>query len=238
MVLLGTIVNTLAIILGSILGNMLTRIPEKIKQTVTQGMALVIVLLGIQMGLKTENSLYVIGSLVLGGIIGELFDLERLLNRFGYFLEKRVGTGKDGNIAKAFVTGTLVFVVGAMSIVGALDSGLRGDHSVLFTKAVLDGFLALIFSTTLGIGVIFSAVSVFLYEGIIAIFAKYIAMVIPHPLMGHFINEITATGGILIIAIGLNLLNITKIRTANLLPSIVVCALIVLIIYYWNISFT
>ncbi|MFC0610957.1 DUF554 domain-containing protein [Scopulibacillus daqui] len=236
MVLLGTIVNTLAIILGSILGHLLKRIPEKIKQTVTQGMALIIILLGIQMGLKTQNSMYVIGSIVLGGLIGEWLDLERLLNRFGYFLEQKVGTSKDGNIAKAFVTSTLVFVVGAMSIVGALNSGLRGDHSLLFTKAVLDGFLALIFATTLGIGVIFSSISVFIYEGLIAVFATYIAKAIPDPLMGRFIDEITATGGILIIAIGLNLLNITKVKTANFLPSIIICALIVISVYYWHLS--
>ncbi|TCP20019.1 hypothetical protein EV207_15512 [Scopulibacillus darangshiensis] len=232
MVLLGTIVNTLAIMIGSILGNLFTKIPDRIKHTVTHGMALVVVVLGLQMGLKSDQFLIVIGSLALGAVIGEGFELEEKLNRLGRFLERKVGNRGEGNIASAFVTGTLVFVVGALAIVGALDSGLRDDHSVLFTKAMLDGFFALIFSTTLGIGVIFSAIPVFLYEGAIALLATKIETFVPQPLMAQLINELTATGGLLIVAIGLNLLNITKIRTANLLPSIVICILIVTGIFY------
>lgn len=233
MVLLGTIVNALSIILGSFLGNIFTKIPDRIKHTVTQGMALAVIVLGLEMGFKSEQFLIVIGSLALGGVIGEWLDLEGKLNHLGNFLEKKVGVGKNGNVAKAFVTGTLVFVVGAMSIVGALDSGLRGDHRVLFTKAMLDGFFSIIFSTTLGIGVIFSAIPVFLYQGTIAVCATQIEKFVPQPLMDHMINELTATGGILILAIGLNLLNVTKIRTANLLPGIAVCILLVTAIFYF-----
>lgn len=232
MALLGTIVNTIAIIVGSILGSFFTKIPEKIKVTVTHGMALAVVVLGIEMGFKSHQFLYVIGSLAIGGIIGEVIDLDGKLNHLGLWLERKVGNRGGGNVAKAFVTATLVYVIGALAIVGALDSGLRGNNEVLYTKAMLDGFFSVIFATTLGYGVIFSAIPVFLYEGIIALFATQIDKLIPNALMSTFINEMTSTGGILIFAIGLNLLNLTRIKTANLLPSIVVVGILVSIVYY------
>lgn len=234
MFLLGTIVNTISIIVGSILGTFFTRIPEKIKTTVTHGMALSVVVLGLEMGFKSHQYLYVIGSLAIGGIIGELIDLEGRLNQLGGWIEKKVGgEDKQVSVAKAFVTATLVFVIGSLAIIGALDSGFKGDHRVLYTKSMLDGFFAIIFATTLGIGVIFSAIPVFLYEGGIASLATQIYKWVPSDLMNIFINEMTATGGILIFAIGLNLLNITKIKTANLLPSIAVVAILVTIVYYF-----
>jgi len=233
MALFGTIVNTLAIIFGSLIGTLFQRIPDKVKTTVTQGMALAVVVLGLQMALKSQHFLVVIGSLALGGIIGEWLDLEKYLNRFGSWLERLVGGEKsEQNIAKAFVTATLVFVVGAMAVVGAIDSGLKGDHRVLYTKSMLDGFFAIIFATTLGIGVLFSAFPVLIYEGAIALAATGIVRFIPDQLLQSFLAEMTATGGVLILAIGLNLLNITKIKTANLLPSLVVCAIIVTFLFY------
>jgi uncharacterized membrane protein YqgA involved in biofilm formation len=133
------------------------------------------------------------------------------------------------SISQGFVTGTLIFVIGAMAIVGALDSGIRGDHSVLFTKAVMDGFISLLLTTTLGIGVIFSAVPVFLYEGIISLFATQINAVVPQDLMNSIIAEVTGVGGVLILAIGINLLEIIKIKVANLLPSILIAVVIVVV---------
>ena len=122
-----------------------------------------------------------------------------------------------------------------MAIIGALDSGIRGDHNVLFTKAIIDGFTALILTTTLGIGVIFSAIPVLIYQGIIAIFATQIDRIVPDDLMNSFIVEMTSTGGIMIVAIGLNITGLIKIRVANLLPGILAVAIIVTLIYFYQI---
>lgn len=234
MVLLGTLVNALAIMLGALLGTIVKNIPDHVKTTIMQAIGLAVIVLGIGMGLKSEQYVIVIGSLVVGGLLGEKWKLEDRLNQLGSWLESKVGGKGDGQIAKAFVTTTLIYVVGAMAILGALDSGLRGDHSVLYTKAMLDGFSAIIFTSTLGIGVIFSAVPVLLYQGIIALFATQIDKYIAQGLMDMFIVEMTATGGLMILAIGLNLLGITKIRVANLLPSIIIVAILVMIVYYWQ----
>lgn len=234
MFLLGTMVNGLLIIIGTLLGKLLHRIPEQMKGTVMHGIGLAVIVLGLQMGLKSNNFLIVILSLVFGAVLGEYFDLEEKLNRLGNWLELKVGNGRgQGSIAQGFVTATLIFVIGAMAIIGALDSGIRGDHDVLYTKAIIDGFTALILTTTLGIGVIFSAIPVILYEGIIAAFATQIDQLIPQALMDSFISEMTATGGVMIFAIGLNLIGLIKIRVANLLPGIVVTAIIVAILYYF-----
>ncbi|MBU5211461.1 DUF554 domain-containing protein [Heyndrickxia oleronia] len=235
MVLLGTIVNALCIIIGSLLGKLLHRIPEKMKGTVMHAIGLAVIVLGLQMGIKSEHFLIVILSLVFGAIIGEELALEDKLNQLGYWLEKKIGAKGQGDISEGFVNSTLIFVVGAMAIIGALDSGIRGDHNVLFTKAIIDGFTALILTTTLGIGVIFSAIPVLIYQGIIAIFATQIDRIVPDDLMNSFIVEMTSTGGIMIVAIGLNITGLIKIRVANLLPGILAVAIIVTLIYFYQI---
>ncbi|HAQ07243.1 MAG TPA: DUF554 domain-containing protein [Bacillus bacterium] len=229
MFLIGTIVNGLLIIAGTLLGKLLTRIPENMKATVMHGIGLSVMVLGLQMGFKSANFLIVILSLVLGAVIGESLKLEDRLNSVGDWLERRIGSKGEGSISQGFVTATLIFVIGAMAIIGALDSGIRGDHDVLYTKAIIDGFTALILTTTLGIGVLFSAVPVMLYQGTIALFATQIDKLIPQALMDSFILELTATGGVMIFAIGLNLIGLTKIRVANLLPGILVTAILVTI---------
>lgn len=234
MVLLGTIVNGICIILGTLLGKLLNRIPENIKGTVMQGIGLAVIILGIQMGLKSQQFLIVIFSLVFGSILGEYWALDHKLNAVGNWLERKIGKNQEGTIAKGFVTATLIFVIGAMAIIGALDSGLRNDHRVLYTKSILDGFTSLILATTLGIGVLFSAIPVILYQGSIAIFATQIEKWIPTDLMNSFITEMTATGGVMILAIGLNLIGLTSIRVANFLPSILVTAFLVTVFYFWS----
>lgn len=231
MFLLGTIVNGLLIVVGTLFGKLLHRIPEGMKTTVMYGISLSVMVLGLQMGFKSENFLIVIISLVAGAVIGEVLDLDGKLNSVGYWLENKIGTSGQGSISQGFVTATLIFVIGAMAIIGALDSGIRGDHDVLYTKAIIDGFTALILTTTLGIGVIFSAIPVVLYQGVIAAFATQIDRLIPTELMDSFIIELTASGGVMIFAIGLNLAGLTKIKVANLLPGILVTAIIVAIIY-------
>ena len=232
MFLLGTMVNGLLIIIGTVLGRLLNRIPEGMKNTVMYGIGLSVMVLGLQMGLKSDNFLIVILSLVFGAVIGEWMKLEDKLNDVGKWLEHKVGNNGKGSISEGFVTATLIFVIGAMAILGALDSGIRGNHDILYTKSLIDGFTALILSTTLGIGVIFSAVPVVLYEGLIATFATQINQLVPKLLMQQFITEMTATGGIMIFAIGLNMIGLTKVKVANLLPGIVVVAIIVTILYH------
>ncbi|WP_456277199.1 DUF554 domain-containing protein [Bacillus sp. AK128] len=233
MVLLGTIVNGLCIIAGTFIGSFLSKIPEKVKHTVMQGIGLSVSLLGIQMGLKSDQFLIVIVSLVMGAIIGEFLDLDQKLENMGQWIEKKIGKRAKGEIAKGFVTATLIFVIGALAIIGSLDSGLRQDHRVLYTKSLIDGFTSIILTTTLGVGVLFSAIPVMLYQGSIALFANQIEHFVPTQLMDSFIVEMTSTGGLMILAIGLNILNITKIRVANLLPSILIVALIVTVLYYF-----
>jgi len=228
---MGALANAIGVSVGTLLGSLLRRIPESMKDTVMKIMGLAIVVLGMQMGLKTENFLIVILSLAIGAVIGELLALEDKITKLGDWLEKQVGSNKQGSISQGFITGTLIFVVGAMGIIGALDSGIRGNNDVLYTKAVIDGFIAIILTTTLGIGVLFSAIPVILYEGLIAIFATQIVRLVPDALMDQFVIEMSATGGIMIIAIGLNLVGITKIKIANLLPALVVAIVVVSIMH-------
>ena len=191
MVLLGTIVNSLLIIFGSFLGRVLSRIPEKTKETVMKGIGLAVIVMGLQMGFESQNFLIVILSIVFGAILGELLGLEDKLNGIGLWLEKKLGakSKSSGSIAQGFVSATLIFVIGAMAILGALDSGIRGNHDILYTKGILDGFTALILTTSLGVGVVFSAIPVFLYQGIIALFATKINEFVPAALMDQFITR-------------------------------------------------
>ncbi|MCE4047534.1 MULTISPECIES: DUF554 domain-containing protein [Bacillaceae] len=237
MILLGAIVNGVGIMIGALLGSVLRRIPNNMKDAVMNIMGLSIVVLGIQMALKTANFTIVILSLSLGAIIGELLAIEDKISKLGQWIEAKVGSDKQGSISQGFVTGTLIFAIGAMGIIGALDSGIRGNHDVLFTKSIIDSFIALILTSTLGIGVLFSAVPVIIYEGLIAVFATQIDRVIPQQLMDQFILEMSATGGVMIMTIGLNLIGLTKFKVANLLPGILVVLLLVSIMYGYNIYF-
>lgn len=241
MALWGTIVNTAAIIAGGLLGCMLPRVSDGVRRTVIQGLGLALIVLGVTMALETANILIMITSLVSGGLLGEWIKIEDRLLRLGAWLERTVqrytkaseGKGK-GSIAEGFVTATLVYVIGAMAILGALDGGLRNDHTILYTKSMLDGVSAVIFASALGIGVIFSSIPVFLYQGSIALAASFIYMFVTEAQMLGWIAEVTAVGGVLIIGIGLNILEIKKINVANLLPSLLIAVMIAAIVPYWN----
>ncbi len=230
MVLLGSFINAVLIIIGGIVGRLFHNIPEKMKETAMAIIGLAVVLLGIQMGFESSNFVIIIISLVVGAVIGEWVDLETYFNRFGRWVESLlVREKKSGHsIAEGFVTASLIFVIGSMGILGALDSGLRNDHSVLITKGIIDGFIAILLASTLGIGVLLSAIPVFLYQGLIAIFAGFISTAVPQETLALFIQEITATGGVMIMAIGLNIAGLTKVRVANLLPALVVVTGIVI----------
>ncbi|RKQ32966.1 DUF554 domain-containing protein [Oceanobacillus halophilus] len=229
MALLGTIVNGLLIIIGSIIGLFFTKIPERFKETVMHGIGLAVILIGLQMAFSTNQIIIVLLSLLTGAIIGELIRLEEGLNQVGKWLGSKFTTKNDKfSVSQGFITATLIFCIGAMGIIGALDSGIRGDHEVLITKGILDGFTGLVLTTTLGFGVIFSVVPVILYQGSIALFATQIDRLVPANILNELIVEVTAVGGLLIVAIGLNMLKITNIRIGNLLPSIIT----VVVIYY------
>lgn len=234
MVLLGSLVNALLIIVGALIGKVFNRIPERMKETTMSIIGLAVALLGIQMGFKSDNFVVIVISLVIGTLIGEWIDLDKWFNRFGMKVEKLLTKGKkpgESKIAEGFVTASLIFVIGSMAIIGALDSGLRNNHNVLITKGIIDGFTSIILATTLGIGVMLSAVPVFIYQGAIALFAGVISAAIPQAALDLYIQEMTATGGVMIMAIGLNIAGLTKIRVANLLPGIVVVGFIVAIMY-------
>lgn len=224
--------NGICIVLGTLIGKIFTRIPENTKETVMKIIGLAVFLLGAQMGFKSNEFLIVIISLVVGAVLGEWINLDRKLNNVGNWLERKMGSKQQGSVSKGFVTATLIFVIGAMSVVGSLDSGLRGDHQVLYTKSIIDGFTSIVLTTTLGIGVLFSAVPVMIYQGSIALFATQIDRFVPSDLLELLIFEITATGGVMIMAIGMNIIGVTAIRVANLLPGILVAAALVLIQYF------
>lgn len=216
--MIGTVINSLTIIVGSIIGLFVKgKINEKISNTIMNGLALCVIYIGISGALKGENTIVMIISIALGGLVGELIDIETRIENLGKQIERRVN--KNGNtisIAEGFITSTLLFCVGAMAIVGALESGLNNNYSTLLAKSILDGISSIIFSSMLGIGVIFSSVSVMLYQGSITLAAG----IISNLLNDIAITNMTAVGSLLIIGLGLNILGISKIKVSNLLPSI------------------
>lgn len=224
---LGTIANAAAIICGALAGIVLRRgLPEKWQQTIMQGVALCIVVIGLQMAFKTANIVIVVVSLVIGSIIGEYFDIEGKLQKFGSWIASKVYHGKDGSfaaqLARGFISSTLIFCIGAMAVVGALQDGLKQDPTILYAKATLDGIISVILTANLGIGVAFSAFSVFIYQGCLTLLAAFLQTVMTEAVL----NEITACGGILITAIGINMLKILEIRISNQLPAIFIACLL------------
>ena len=224
--MLGTIVNTIAIVIGSIVGFFLKGgIPKKMDEAIMKALGLSVLYVGISGSLKCTEVLLLILSLVIGVIIGELLDLDKALNRLGKSIEGvfRKHSKSEGGIAEGFVAASLLFCVGSMAIVGAIQSGLEGNHETLFVKSMLDGITSIIYTSTMGVGVVFSAVAVFLYQGIITLASGFLGSV----LVETQIANIGAIGSVLIIALGLNMLEITKIKVANFLP-----ALFIPMIYY------
>lgn len=223
---LGTLANCIAIAIGAVLGLFFKRgLPEKWQETMMSSIALCIVVIGVQMALKTNNIIIVICSMVLGAILGELLDIEGAVNRLGEYLGGMLAGGEAsvaGQIALGFVNASILFCSGAMAIVGSIQDGLSADHTTLLAKATLDGIIALVLSANLGVGVAFSALSVGVYQGGITLLAGVVAPFIT-PLI---LAELTATGGIMIIAIGTNMLKVTSIRIGNLIPAMFVSAIL------------
>ncbi len=228
--MLGTIVNAMAIIAGAFLGNVLKgRFTEDIKSTVMKGLSLTVMIIGISMALKSNNQLILTLSVVTGGILGELMAIEDRLNRLGVRLEQRFAKD-DGDFTKAFVSASLIYCVGAMAVTGAIESGLTGNHSILYVKSILDGVSAVVFASSLGPGVAFSGISVLLYQGFITLGAIFMKSV----LTDAIITEMSAVGGLLILGIGINMMEFNvKIKIGNLLPSIFVAVVLTAVLTIW-----
>lgn len=222
----GSLINFGAIIAGSTLGLILgNRLTPGIRKIVFQGLGLCIIVIGLQMALSAANMLIVLFSILLGGILGEILDIENFLITAGERLKRLIGSG-SGTFTQGFVNATILFCIGSMAILGPLEEGLNGDMSILLTKSMLDGFSSMAFAAAMGLGVMFAALPVLLLQGLITIFALYLQDV----LTLEMIAALKATGGIMIIGIGLNILELTKIRLSNLLPALPFAILLVYII--------
>jgi len=214
--LLGTLVNMGSVIAGSLIGVLIGKeLLENIKSVVFQAIGIATLILGFKMAIETRNILILIFSLLVGGITGELLSIENGLENLTDKLKKKAGFNSEG-FTEGLITAFLIFCMGSMTIVGSLDEGLRGDHSILFTKSILDGFTSIALASTYGIGVLFSIIPLFLYQGSITLLAVYTKEFFTPDI----VSQLTAVGGAMIIGIGINLLRLTKIRVINLLPSL------------------
>jgi uncharacterized membrane protein YqgA involved in biofilm formation len=215
----GIIVNTLAILVGSAVGNLLKGgISDRFRDIIMQGLGLSVCIIGIQGAVKTSNILIVIISLIIGGTLGEWWQIENGLDKLGKWVQDRFGKNGGNTFSEGFVTASLMYCVGAMAIVGSLESGLKGENATLFAKSTLDGVSAVIFSSTMGLGVAFAAFSVLVYQGFIVLTSSFLKGYLSQPV----INEMSAVGGILILAIGFGMLGLRKFKVGNLLPSVFV----------------
>lgn len=238
MIGIGTIVNTGAVIVGGVFGYFLkSGVSERYKKIVMQGIGLSVLFIGISGTIKeiitivngnkldTQFTMLMIFSLVIGGLIGEFLKIEERLENIGNWIQKKIPS-KGDSFSHGFVTASLIYCVGAMAIVGALEDGLTGNTATLFAKSILDGITAIIFGATLGIGVAFSSVTVLLYQGSITLLASFVK-----PWLNEVvISQMSLIGGILIFAIGLNLLEIKKINIGNLLPAVFIPVLYYIIL--------
>lgn len=215
----GVIVNAVAALVGGLLGSLLKKgIPERITSAVMTGVGLCVIYIGIDGALKGENTLVLIISMVAGTAVGSLIDIDGKLNRFGGWIERKLGgKGKKVSVAEGFVTATLLFCVGSMTVVGSLNAGLLGDSTMLYTKALLDLISGTMLAAACGAGVALSAVPVFIIQGGIVLLAEHLSGF----LTASAVNEMTCAGSVIIIALGLNLTGYTKFKVANYMPAIV-----------------
>lgn len=227
----GTFLNIATVLIGGVIGLIFgARIPDKLKATVIAGMGLFTAAMGLQMFLKTENPLIVLGSLLIGTLLGEWWRIEDGLQNLGKYLEQRFSKADDdgsNKFVRGFLTASLLFCVGPMTILGSIQDGLTGDYNLLAVKSVLDGFASLAFASTLGVGVLFSTIVILVYQGGISLLAAQLNAIVTPSMM----NELTATGGVILIGLALSsLLEIKKIRVGNMLPGLLVAPVIVWVI--------
>lgn len=217
----GTSVNAIAIIIGSVIGLLIGKhIQERYSDIIIKGLSLAILAMGVGGAINSNNMLVVIISIAIGALIGEAVDIEERLERFGLSIEKRFSSKNP--IAQGFVTATLLFCTGSMAILGAIQGGLLGDHETLLIKSILDGVISVIFAATLGIGVILSSVSVFIYQGAIAISSSFLQDI----LTDIVIQDLSAVGGILLMGLGLKMLGAIELKVGNLIPALFIPVII------------
>ena len=229
----GTLLNVIAVLVGGILGAVLGgRLPERVRETVMNGLGLLVLVIGVQMALTTHNLLIVLASILAGGIIGELLGIQAWLDALGQKLEERFARGGDaGTFTRGFVTASLIFCVGPLSILGSIQDGLLGDFNLLAIKSTLDGFAGLAFASTLGIGVAFAAITVLVYQGAISLASMVLGAALGSVSRDTpWVIEMSATGGVLIMGISMILLNLKQVRVANLLPAVLIAPAIVVVL--------
>ena len=224
----GTFLNIATVLIGGALGLIFgARIPDPLKATVISGMGLFTMAMGLQMFLNTENPLIVLGSLLIGTLLGEWWRIEDRLQNLGKFLEQRfsrAGEAGSNTFVRAFLTASLLFCVGPLTILGSIQDGLTGDYNLLAVKSVLDGFASLAFASTLGVGVMFSTIVILVYQGGISLLAAQLNSIVTPAMM----NELTATGGVILLGLAISsLLEIKNIRVGNMLPGLAVAPLVV-----------
>lgn len=232
--MIGTLINIATVLIGGILGLIFgARLPERVRNTVVAGLGLFTMGYGLLNFMKTENSLIVLGSLLIGALLGEWWKIEDGLQKLAVFLETRFSGKQEvsNKFVRGFLVASILFCVGPMSILGSIQDGLTGDYSILATKAVLDGFAALAFTSTLGVGVMFSIVVILVYQGGLSLLAAQLSQVLTTPMM----TEMNAAGGILLVGIAISsLLEIKQIRMGNFIPALVIAPLIVAVLAFFN----
>lgn len=218
--MLGPVVNGVTIVICALIGILVGRVfknglPVRFEEIIKKAIGLSIMYIGISGAMDNKRVMLLIISMVVGSILGELINIDKGMNSLGLWAERKFGFG-EGNFAKGFVTASILYCTGSMAIVGAMNSGLQGNHEMLFAKSILDGVIGIVFASTMGIGVAFSAIPVFLYEGAIALGAGYIKDM----LTTEIITEMSAVGSLLIAALGFNFLEVKEIKVANMIPAI------------------
>ena len=223
----GTLINALTVVLGGSLGSLLgERLPPRIREIVVQGIGLVVLAVGMDMALSSNNFLLVLGSILVGGILGEWWQLQRRLDDAGRWLEskaERFPFLTRGEFTKGFVMASLVFCAGPMTVLGSIQDGLSGDYTLLAIKSVLDGFSSLAFAAAMGMGVTFAAITVLVVQGTLTLGASLFEGLLTEAM----ITELTATGGVVMLGIGLLMLEVKRIKVANFLPALVMAPLLV-----------
>lgn len=222
---MGTIINVITILIGGAIGLLFRkRFPERISETALQIMGLFTLLIGIEMALQGKEMILVLISLALGAMIGEWINIEKGLDKFGDWIEKRLNI-KEGSPAKGFIYASLVFCVGSMAIVGSITDGVKGDSSILITKAMMDGIISIPFAAGMGFGVLGSAIPILIYQGGLTLLAKLL-----QPIFNAIVvRELTSVGGVIVMGIGINILGLKKIRVGNFLPALVLIVVILCI---------
>jgi uncharacterized membrane protein YqgA involved in biofilm formation len=234
---MGTLLNIITVLLGGIIGLLLgSRFPNKMRETVVSALGLFSTAVGLQMTFASKNILIVLGAILIGGIIGELVGIDEGLKKIGEWLEEKTGNkgteGTQGNFVRGFVMASLLFCVGPMTILGSIQDGLSGDYKLLAIKSVMDGFAALAFTSSLGVGVMFSTLTIAVYQGGLTLLAGYAKAI----LTDAMIAEMTATGGIMIMGIGVgSLLELKPIRVGNFLPALIIAPLIVGVLNFFGV---